>query len=287
MERLDNYSIALCLYFLKGNTLSIDCSTPDIMDLKEDLFHYFDVIRYSIGAKPKLFNITLFNTSCSISVSNRLDELRQCLTDYVDDLTKNKLESSVNVLAWKQEYNKFIAKVKSSGYNLQSYNATLEDMHVILYGVISDIFALKRIDIIPNDNFEPFGTRTIDNDVDCADGSGLYKQLQMICTIDIESYINKQSKDNQEKTLNISGKTEILYRIIRKRAHGEDCLITLGDLVGLEDNHLFKSETAMRQAIKRINDYYASKYTTKVLFVSKRRDESDYTCRISYAPDDK
>lgn len=132
MNRLDNYAITLCLYFFEGYKLTLETTTFD--NLAEDLHGYFESLRAFLDIKePNLFQVEQYDVCYDVTLSsNRKNELREHLTKYVELLAKDELISKSNVLSWKNELKTFINKAKTSGYNLKSYNVTVDDMHVVL-----------------------------------------------------------------------------------------------------------------------------------------------------------
>ena len=286
MERLDNYSIALCLYLLKGNVLCIN--TTVFETLQDDLHHYFDSLRSYLGAEPALFKLERYNGHCNVLVEKaRRKELKDLLAKYVDMLVIDKLTCRSNVLSWKNELKEFVARAKNSGYNLKTYNVTVDDMHVILYGFTQEKFELNKIDIIPDEVVPCFYDRDTSGDVENGDISKFHECLKVNCTIDLSACINNQ--DNEKRKYTLSGKTLWLYKYIRKNSYGIDCEISLEHLVGSkEDNKPYPTNSALKQALKRINDYYKDKYSTTILFVSKiKNGKTRFSCDIKYAQDDE
>lgn len=290
MERLSNYAIALCLYFLNDNILSIN--TVPYETLPDDLHDYFDLLRVNLGVEqPALFEIQRHNGYCDVLVGrNRLDNLKKNLTKYNSLLIKDKLDSSRNVLTWKNELKAFINKAKSSGYNLQYYNVTVEDMHVVLYGLILGLFTLKHIDITPDEVVSCFYDRDTSGDVEGGDVTDFYKQLKVCCTVDIETFINKISQKKQKASNEkLTPKDSDLYKLIRRRSYHADNNISLKDQIDIyknDDDKPYKTEPSLKETIKRINQYYKVKYNVKHLFVRKLRGE-DYLYKVKYAENDK
>lgn len=290
MERLDNYAIAFCLYFLNGNTLSL--STVPSNALPDDLHDYFDLLRANLGVKlPALFQIQRNNDYCDVFVnSSRFDELKKSLTEYTNLLIEDKLDSSRNVLAWKNKLKAFIDKAKSSGYNLQSYNVTVKDIHVVLYGLMLELFTLKHIDIIPDEVVSSFYGRDTSGDVEGGDVKDFYKQFKVRCIVDIETFINQITQKKPESTnKTLSSKDSKLYQHILRRSHHIDCNISLKDqidLFGNDEDKPYKTEPSLKQAILRINNYYKDKYSVGYLFIRKIKGE-DYLYRVKYAESDK
>lgn len=288
LYRLNNYALAMCLYLLNGHTLNFSTNVPEIdILLREDLLHYFDYVRFSIGAEARLFEVAHSHDYCSVRVARgREKDLKQCLNNYAEAMVKNNLESSENVLTWKNELKAFVDKIKTSGFNPKSYNAEIDEMHIILYGVTQELFTLKELRVILNEEFMNFGTRTPEGDVDCGDGSEFHEQMDIHCNVDVSLMVNKNSEAEKEDNTRLTDKPLLLYRIILRRSYHNSCDITLGDLFGDEKEHLFPSFSAMKMAIGRINKYYKAKYNVNYLFVSKVKNTSNHLYRITYAEND-
>lgn len=290
MIRLDNNAIALCLYLLNGNILSIN--TVPYETLPDDLHDYFDLLRVNLGVEqPALFKIQRHNGYCDVLVDkNRLDNLKKSLAEYSNLLIKDKLDSSRNVLTWKNELKSFIDKAKSSSYNLQSYNVTVKDIHIVLYGIMLGLFTLKRINIIPDKVVSCFYDRDTSGDVEGGDVTDFYKQFKVHCTIDIETFISSQiTKKKHEKSYKtLAPKDKKLYQLIRRRSCCTDNTISLKDQIDIfgNDEKPYKTEPSLKEAIRRINRYYEIKYSVKHLFISKIKGE-DYLYEVKYAESDK
>lgn len=227
MYRLDNHTIALYLYLLEDKKLSIE--TTYFCDLADDLHEYFDILRARLDInEPGVVNIKPYSTCCDVTLnSNRKDELREHLTKYVELLTKDELISENNVLSWKNELKTFINNAKNSGYNLKSYNVTVKDMHVVLYGLMQNLFMLKRIDIIPDEIVYCFYSRNASGDAEEVHVENFYNQLKVSCTVDIESYINKQNKKNVNTSSAFTVQEDWLYNYICKKTGHSDCSIPM------------------------------------------------------------
>ena len=99
---------------------------------------------------------------------------------------------------------------------MKSYNVSVEDMHVVLYGFIQNILKLNHIDIIPDEVVPYFYDRDTSGDVESGDVSKFYECLKVSCTVDISTYINKQTKKNTKHSPN-STKEDWLYKYICKK----------------------------------------------------------------------
>lgn len=287
MERLDNYAIAFCLYFLNGNTLSLSTVPSDA--LSDDLHDYFDLLRANLGVKlPALFQIQRYNGYCDVFVnSSRFDELKKSLTEYTNLLIEDKLDSSRNVLAWKNKLKAFIDKAKSSGYNLQSYNVTVKDIHVVLYGLMLEVFELKHIDIIPDEVVSSFYNRDTSGDVEGGDVTDFYKQLEVHCTVDIETFISKQNKKNVNSSSAFTAQEDWLYKYICDKTGHASCSIPMQlELIDPDQSepNTFPNFKSFKQAYHRLNKRYESKYGVKP-FVKKVKNEDLF--RITFAKNDK
>lgn len=290
MERLDNYAIALCLYLFKGNTLSIN-TVPYEM-LPDDISDYFGSLRAYLAVEQLgLFQIQRYGNYCDVSVDKRrLEELKKGLVDYTNLMIKDKLDSSRNVLAWKNELKSFIDKVKSTRYNLQSYNVTVNDMHIVLYGLMQELFELKRIDIIPDEVVSSFYNRDTSGEVEGGDVTDFYKQLEVHCTVNIKTFINQITQKKQKtSSKNLTPKDSKLYQLIRRRSYHADNNISLKDQIdiyGNDEYKPYKTEPSLKEATRRINRYYENKYNVNHLFISKIKGE-DYLYKVKYAESDK
>lgn len=289
MERLDNYAIALCIYFMAGNVL--DVSKTAFPGISEDLNAYFFGLQSKLStSKTELFDVKdVLGLYCRIPLErDRQKELQELLTNYVDELEKDNLKSNDNILSWQNELKAFVKKAKTSEYNLKSYNVSIEDMHVTLYGIIQNLFTLNRIEIglYDGDIIPTFLIRDTSGDVIGEDVSKFYDSLQIRCNVDISSFINKQ--ENKKNNYNISGKTLLLYKKIRNFTNGYDSEIPLENFIGeKEDGNPYQSENSLKQAIYRINNYYKATYSTTTPFISKiRNGQTRFSCKITYAPND-
>lgn len=285
MERLDNYSIALCLYLLEGNTLSIN--TTVFETLPDDLHDYFDLLRYNLGTEqPALFKLNRYNGYCDITLDKtREKEIKELLTKYVDELVKDNLESTDNVLSWKTELKAFVDKAKASGYNMKSYNVSVEDMHVILYGFIQNILKLNHIDIIPDEVVPYFYDRDTSGDVESGDVSKFYECLKVSCTVDISTYINKQTKKNTKHSPN-STKEDWLYKYICQKTGRVNTYISMQfELIDPDQTkpNTYPNFQSLKMSYNRLNKRYEKKYGIKH-FVKKVKNENNF--RITFAKND-
>lgn len=289
LNRLNNYSVALCLYLLEGNHLGFEINVPvqDVL-LREDLFHYFDYIRYNIGAELGLFEVEQSSNYCSVKVARgREKELGQCLGHYVNALLKDELDCSENVPSWKQDLKLFIDKAKTSGFNLKSYNVAIDDMHVVLYGVIQKMFTLKNLNITNTEYFENFGTRTPEGDVDCGDGSEFHKQLDIRCNVDVAAFISRQNKKNTNSSDKFTNQEDWLYKYICDATGHVSCSIPMMfELIDVDQtkSNTFSNFKSFKQAYYRLNDRYEAKYGVRPL-VDKVRNEDLF--RITFAKNDR
>ncbi|OLA74131.1 MAG: hypothetical protein BHW62_05770 [Acinetobacter sp. CAG:196_36_41] len=287
MYRLDNHAIALYLYLLEDKKLSIE-TTPSC-NLADDLHEYFDILRALLDInEPGVVSIEPYDNCCDVTLnSNRKDELREHLTKYVELLTKDELVSKDNVLSWKNELKTFINNAKNSGYNLKSYNVTVEDMQVVLYGLMQNLFMLKRIDIIPDEMVYYFFSRNTSREAENVCVEGFYKQLKVSCTVDIESYINKQNKKNVNTSSAFTTQEDWLYRYIcETTGHVSTSIPMQIDLVDVDQTKpsTFPNFEALKQACYRLNKRYEKKYGLKP-FIKKVKNEDLF--HITFAPNDK
>lgn len=285
MERLDNYSIALCLYLLKGNTLYIN--TTVFETLPDDLHDYFDLLRSYLGAEqPALFKLERYNEHCDVILDKtRKKELKELLTKYVDDLVKDKLESRSNVLSWKNELKAFVNKAKASGYNMKSYNVSVEDMHVVLYGLIQNIFKLNHIDIIPDEVVPCFYDRDTSGDVESGDVSKFYECLKVSCTVDVSTFMNKQTQKNTKHSPN-STKEDWLYKYICEATGRVSTSIPMQfKLIDVDQSepNTYPNLESFKMSYNRLNKRYYDKYGVKH-FVKKVKNEDLF--RITFAKND-
>lgn len=285
MERLDNYSIALCLYLLEGKVLSIN--TTIFETLAEDLHDYFDLLRYNLGAEqPDLFKLEYHQAYCDVLVEDtRSIELKELLTKYVDVLIKDKLTSKSNVFSWKNELKAFINKAKSSDCNLKSYNVTVKDMHVVLYGLMQDLFKLQHIDITPDEVVPCFYHRDTSGDVECGDVSKFHECLKVTCALDVSAFMNKQSKKNTTHSPN-STKEDWLYKYICEKTGRVSTSIPMQfELVDPDQTkpNTYPTFQSLKMSYKRLNERYEKKYGVKH-FVKKVKNEDLF--RIDFAKND-
>lgn len=289
LYRLNNYALAMCLYLLNGHTLNFSTNVPEIdILLREDLLHYFDYVRFSIGAEARLFEVAHSHDYCSVIVARgREKELKQCLGHYVNALLKDDLYCSENVPSWKQDLRSFIDKAKTSGFNLKSYNVAIDDMHVILYGVIQKVFTLKNLNITTDEYFENFGTRTPEGDVDCGDGSEFHKQLKVHCTVDVETFISRQNKKNTNSSDKFTNQEDWLYKYIcEATGHVSTSIPMQFELIDVDQTepNTFHNFNSLKQAYHRLNKRYFEKYGVKG-FVKKVKNEDLF--RITFAKNDR
>jgi hypothetical protein len=302
-RRLNNYSIALCLYFLRDKyiTPKTNVSSQDILSclyfdpylpdsdilLKEDLFHYFDVLRSCLETNLKLFNVEYNGLCCIVRVTRGYEEkLEQCLNNYVNALIEDELDSSENRFSWQKELKVFINKVKKSEFNLKSYNVAIEDMHVVLYGVLLKKFKLNRFEITPAEHFENFGTRTPEGLVACGDGSKFFEQLNVSCNIDLQTYINNLNKKNVNKSSAFTSQEDWLYKYIcDKTGYTSSSIPMQFELIDPDQSkpNTFKNFDSLKQAYHRLNKRYEKKYGVKN-FIKKVKNEDLF--RITFAKND-
>lgn len=274
---------------MAGNVL--DVSKTAFPGISEDLNAYFFGLQSKLStSKTESFDVKdVLGLYCRISLErDRQKELQELLANYVDELEKDNLKSNDNILSWQNELKAFVKKAKTSEYNLKSYNVSIEDMHVTLYGIIQNLFTLNRIEIglYDGDIIPTFLIRDTSGDVIGEDVSKFYDSLQIRCNVDISSFINKQ--ENKTNNYNISGKTLLLYKKIRNFTNGYDSEIPLENFISeKEDGKPYQSENSLKQAIYRINNYYKATYSTTTPFISKiRNGQTRFSCKITYAPND-
>lgn len=287
MYRLHNHAIALYLYLLEDKKLSIETSPS--CNLADDLHDYFDILRALLGInEPGVVKIEPYDNCCDVTLnSNRKDELREHLTKYVELLTKDELTSENNVLSWKNELKTFINNAKNSGYNLKSYNVAVEDMQVILYGLTQNLFMLKSIGIIPDEIVDSFFSRNTSGEAEEVHVEDFYRQLKVSCTVDIESYINKQNKKNVNASSAFTTQEDWLYNYICQKTGRKDCSIPMQfELIDVDQTkpNTFRNFEALKQACYRLNKRYKQIYNVKS-FVKKVKNEDLF--RITFAPNDK
>ena len=284
MKRMENYAVALCLYLLEGNTLSIN--TTAFETLPDDLHDYLDLLRYNLGAEPALFKIERYSGYCDIMLEKtRQNELKELLTKYVDSLVKNNLDSINNVLSWNIELKEFVDSAKGSGYNLKSYNVAIDDMHVVLHGLMQNIFTLKRINIIPDEVVPSFYNRDISGDVENGDISRFHDCLKVECTVDISTFMNKQNQKNSTHSPN-STKEDFLYRYICEKTGRVSTSIPMQfELIDVDQAkpNTYPNFQSLKMSYNRLNKLYEKKYGVKH-FVKKVKNEDLF--RIIFAQND-
>lgn len=287
MERLDNYAIALCLYLLNGNML--DFGFAPYGDVAENIQIYFNMLQNNLGVEePKLFQLLCLGSSCCVTVeSNKRELLKKSLVEYNNLLIKDKLYSSTNVLTWENELKSFINKAKSSGYNLQSYCVTVDDIHIVLYGLMQELFTLKHIYIIPDEALFCFYERDTSGDIVGGDVTDFYKQLKVHCTIDIKTFISKQNKKNVNKSSAFTAQEDWFYKYICDKTGHKSCLIPMQfELIDPDQSkpNTFQNFKSFKQAYHRLNKRYTNKYGVEQ-FVKKVRNEDLF--KITFAKNDK
>lgn len=288
MERLDNYAIAICIYFMAGNVLDVNKTAfPEILD---DLNAYFFGLQSKLStSETELFNIEAYLSYYRISLGKeKQKELQELLTNYVDELEKDKLKSNDNILSWKNELKAFVKKVKASEYNLKSYNVAIEDMHVILYGIIRNLFILNCIEIGLYDDevIVPFLTRDSSGDVVGKDVSKFYDSLQVSCNVNISSFMNKQNKKNATHSP-YPTKEDWLYKYICEKTGGISSSIPMQfELIDVDRTkpNTYPNFQSFKQSYNRLNKRYEQKYGVKY-FVKKVKNEDLF--QITFAKNDK
>lgn len=289
MERLDNYAIALCIYFMAGNVL--DVSKTAFAEISDDLNAYFFGLQSKIStSKTELFDVKdVLGLYCRISLErDRQKELQELLANYVDELEKDNLKSNDNILSWQNELKAFVKKAKTSEYNLKSYNVSIEDMHVALYGIIRNLFTLNRIEIglYDGDIIPTFLIRDTSGDVIGEDVSQFYDSLQVRCNVDISSYMDKQNKKNATHSP-YPTKEDWLYKYICKKTGGISSSIPMQfELIDVDRTkpNTYPNFQSFKQSYSRLNKRYEQKYGVKY-FVKKVKNEDLF--RITFAKNDK
>lgn len=179
----------------------------------------------------------------------------------------------------------FINKAKSSDYNLKSYNVTVEDMHVVLFGLMQDLFKLLNIDIISEEVVPSFYHRDTAGDVENGDVSKFYECLKVTCTLDISTFMNKQNKKNTTYSPN-STKEDLLYKYIcEMTGHISTSIPMQFELIDPDRTrpNTYPNFQSLKMSYKRLNERYERKYGVKY-FVRKVKNEDLF--RITFAQND-
>lgn len=160
-------------------------------------------------------------------------------------------------------------------------------MHVVLYGLMQNLFMLKRIDIILDEIVYCFYGRNAAGDAEEVHLENFYNQLKVSCTVDIESYINKQNKKNVNTSSAFTAQEDWLYNYICQKTGHSGCSIPMQfELIDIDQDkpNTFRNFEALKQACYRLNKRYERKYGVKS-FVKKVRNEDLF--RITFAQNDK
>lgn len=152
---------------------------------------------------------------------------------------------------------------------------------------MQNLFKLKRIDIVPDEIVTSFFCRTASGEVENGGETNFYRQLNVSCTVDIESYINKQNKKNVNTSSAFTTQEDWLYRYIcKKTGHVSTSIPMQFELIDVDQTkpHTFPNIESFKQACYRLNKRYEKKYGLKP-FIKKVKNEDLF--RISFAKDDK